>query len=160
MKTIRALSILLVVLLAACGGAGGPASTAKGGTATQKPAGNVDCTAMKAAAAQLIGLQFLAQLTTPETIESIRTVGNLDVDKLLSALGDLHALDGVSSPLGDAKGSIAFYEKAAKAAKTLLAMDPVTQAAIDAYNKENVGTVADFLGKQIAISGALGEAGC
>jgi hypothetical protein len=162
MRTKLAISILLAATLAACGGAGGPAATKNPAGTTSKPGGGttVDCTKLTAAATQLIGLQLLAQLTTPETIESIKKVGNLDVDKLLSALADLHALDSVSSPLGDAKASIDFYQKAAKAAKTLLAMDPVTQVAIDAYNKDNVGTVADFLGKQMAISGAMGEAGC
>ena len=160
MKTKLALTVLLLVVLSACGGAGGPASTAKGGAATSKPAGNVDCTAMKAAAAQLIGLQFLAQLTTPESIESIKSISSFDLEGMLTALTDLHALDSVSTPLGDAKASIDFYQKAAKAAKTLLAMNPVTQAAIDAYNKDNVGTVADFLGKQVAISGAMSAAGC
>ena len=161
MKTKATLSILLAVLLAACGGAGTPGSTANGPGATTKPAGGtVDCTKLKAAAAQLIGIQLLAQLTTPENIDSIKSINNLDLDKLLSALGDLHALDSDSTPMGNPKASIDAYEKAAKAAKTLFAMNPVTQAAIDAYNKDNVGTIADFLGKQIAISGAMGEAGC
>lgn len=161
MKTKVALSLVLAVVLAACGGTSGPLSTSsKPGTATQKPGVTVDCAQLKDAAAKLIGLQLLAQLTTPDAIESIKSVGNLDIDGMLSALTDLHALDSVSTPLGDAKASIDFYQKAANAAKTLLAMDPVTQAAVDAYNKDNVGTVADFLGKQIAISGAMGEAGC
>jgi hypothetical protein len=162
MKTKVALPLLFAVMLAACGGTGGPASTAKNQPAATQKSGNgsVDCAKVKAATAQLIGLQFLAQLTTPETVASIKSIGNLDIDALLSALGDLHALDSVSTPLGDAKASIDAYEKAAKAAKALFAMDPVTQAAIDAYNKDNVGTVADFLGKQIAISGALDAAGC
>lgn len=161
MKTNAMLSILMAILLAACGGAGGPASTAKAPGATQKPAGgSVDCAKLTAAASQLVGIQLLAQLTTPETIASIKSMGNLDLDKMLAALDELHALDSISSPLGDAKASIDFYQKAAKAAKTLLAMDPVTQAAIDAFNKENVGTIGDFLGKQMAISGAMGEAGC
>ena len=159
MKMKLALSIVLTVVVAACGGAGAPGSTAKTG-ATQKPGTAVDCTKMKAAAAQLIGIQLLAQLTTPDAIASIKSINNLDLDKLLSALGDLHALDSVSTPMGNPKASIDAYEKAAKAAKTLFAMNPVTQAAIDAYNKDNVGTVADFLGKQVAISGAMGEAGC
>jgi uncharacterized membrane protein YgdD (TMEM256/DUF423 family) len=161
MKTRAALSILFAFLLVACGGTGAPGSTAKTqpGT-TQKPGTAVDCTKLKAAVAQLIGLQFLAQLTTPDNIASIKSIGNLDLDAMLSALGDLHALDSVSTPLGNAKASIDAYEKAAKAAKVLIAMNPVTQAAIDAYNKDNVGTVADFLGKQVAISGAMGEAGC
>lgn len=165
MRTQRALSalvaILLALVIAACGG-GGPAATGKSPTATEKPGNGtaVDCAKLTAAASQLVGIQLLAQLTTPDRIASIKSLGNLDLDKLLTALDDLHALDSVSSPLGDAKASIDFYQKAAKAAKTLLAMDPVTQAAIDAYNTDNVGTVADFLGRQIAISGAMGEAGC
>jgi hypothetical protein len=165
MRTKPALQALVAVLLAlvvgACGG-GGPAATGKSPTATQKPGNgtSVDCAKLTTAASQLVGIQLLAQLTTPETIESIKSFGNLDIDKLLAALAELHALDSVSTPLGDAKASIDFYQKAAKAAKTLLAMEPVTQAAIDAYNKDNVGTVGDFLGKQIAISGAMGEAGC
>lgn len=162
MKHKIALSMVLAGLLAACGGAGGPASTSKNPpAATQKPAGgSVDCAKLKTAAAQLLGIQLLAQLTSPESIATIKSLGNLDLDKMLSALGDLHALDSVSTPLGNAKASIEVYEKAAKAAKTLFAMDPVTQAATDAYNKDNVGTIGDFLGKQMAISGALGEAGC
>ena len=162
MKTNLALSIVLAAVVAACGGAGGPASTAKGqpGATQQQGGGKVDCTKLKAAAAQLISIQLLAQLTTPESIESIKSMNSFDVNGLITALGDLHALDGVSSPLGDAKTSIDAYENAATAAKALLAMNPVTQAAIDAYNKDNVGTVADFLGKQIAISGAMSEAGC
>src|SRR5689334_16499354 len=102
MKTNLALSIVLAGVLAACGGAHPGA--------TQQPAGGkVDCTKMKAAAAQLIGIQLLAQLTTPENVASIKSqaMGNLDIDALLSALGDLHALDGVSSPFGDTKASIA-----------------------------------------------------
>jgi hypothetical protein len=52
------------------------------------------------------------------------------------------------------------YEQAANAAKVLFATEPITQAAIDAYNQDNVGTVGDFLSHQIAISGAMDEAGC
>ena len=166
MKTTRVRSIVIAALLttslAACGGTGPPGSSAGSKpAATQKPgAGTIDCAKLTEAATQLFALQLLAQMTTPENIESIKSVGNLDLDKMLSAFADLHALDGVSSALGDAKASIDFYEKAAKAAKSLLAMDPVTQVAIDAYNKDNVGSVADFLGKQLAISGAMDAAGC
>ena len=162
MKTKVALPILLALVLGACGGAGAPGSTKNPAAATQKPGGGttVDCTKLKAAAASLIGLQFLAQLTTPESVESIKSISSFDLNGMIAGLADLHALDSVSSPLGNAKASIDFYEKAAKAAKTLLAMEPVTQAALDAYNKDNVGSVADFLGKQMAISGAMSEAGC
>jgi hypothetical protein len=116
---------------------------------------------MKTAAQQLLGVQLLAQLKTPDTIESIKTkaFGNLDLDTFIAALGVLHALDGYPSVLGDPKAAIDFYIKAAEAAKVLFATEPMTQAAIDTYN-QNVGTVGDFLAKQSAISGAMGEAGC
>jgi hypothetical protein len=172
MKTRIALRLLLVATLAGCGGAG-PGATGKTGAttkpgatagqaATGKPAGPVDCAAILAAAESLVGLQFLAQLTTPENVASIKSqvIGNLDLDKMLAALGTMHALDGYTSVLGDPKAALDFYEKAARAAKVLFAMDPVTQAAIDTFNSENVGTVADFLGHQVAISGAIGEADC
>ncbi len=162
---IRIAGLSLVVLLAACGGAApGQTSKPNGATPAATPGGHgaVDCAAMTTAATQLVAVQLLAQLTTPATVESIRSkqIGNLDLDAFLSAMGTLHALDAHASPLGDPKASIEHYEKAAEAAKDLFAMEPVTQAAIDAFNKDNVGTVGDFLGKQIAISGAMGEAGC
>jgi hypothetical protein len=163
LKTTVARSILLAFVLAACGGAGSPDSTAtKQPTATQKAGATVDCAKLTAAATQLLAIQFLAQLTTPDAVEAVKSkqIGNLDIDAFLGAMTDLHALDGVSSPLGDAKASIAAYQKAATDAKALFAMSPVTQAAIDTYLKNDVGTVADFLGKQIAISGAMGAAGC
>ncbi len=160
---------LFVVLLAACGGtstASNPnppaASQAATGQATDPPAGGkVDCAALKTAAQELLGVQLLAQLKTPATIDSIKSksIGNLDPDKFLAAMQTLHALDSYKSPLGDPKPAIDAYEKAATAAKVLFATDPMTQAAIDTYN-ENVGTVSEFLGHQIAISGALDAAGC
>ena len=61
--------------------------------------------------------------------------------------------------LATPRRSIDFYETAGEAAQVLFATDPITQAAIDTYN-ENVGTVSEFLGHQIAISGAIDEAGC
>jgi hypothetical protein len=157
---------LLVALLAACGG-GGTASSAKpSATKSQTstaPAGNgqVDCAAIKTAARELLMIQFLAQLRTPDTIEQIKTqqIGGLDLDKFLASMHDLHALDSFSSPLGDPKAAIDFYEKAAKAAQVLFATDPMTQAAIDTYNL-NVGTISEFLGPQVAISGAMDAAGC
>ncbi|HXG26899.1 MAG TPA: hypothetical protein VNL94_08645 [Candidatus Binatia bacterium] len=161
------LPAVLIAVLAACGGAAPGATTGPGG-ATQRPGatqgggngGNVDCDAVRSAAQKLVGIQLLAQLTTPQAIETIKSVGNLDLDALLGALDELHALDTVSTPLGNAKESIETYEKATRAAKELFAMAPVTQAAIDAFNSEHVGTVGEFLAKQAAISGAIGEAGC
>jgi hypothetical protein len=166
MKIKVALPIALALFVAACGGgSGGPGATSKNPpVATQKPAGgggNVDCAALKTAAQQLLGIQLLAQMTTPETVESIKSnqIGNLDPDKMLAALGELHALDGVATPFGDVKSAIEVYEKSATAAKALFAKSNVTQADVDEFYK-TVGTISGFLGHQVAISGAMGEAGC
>ena len=165
MRSKLVLSILITAVLAACGGASPGATTKPGATtgtaATTKPGGNVDCEALKTAAQQLIAIQLLAQLKTPDTIESIKNkaIGNLDPDALIAALETLHALDGYSTVLGDPKASIDYYINVARAAKVLFATDPMTQAAIDTYN-QNIGTVSDFLGRQVEISGAMSEAGC
>ena len=162
--------LLSALLVAACGGATSPpaATTPAGGAATRQPAassapagGTVDCTAIKSAAVQLISIQLLAQLTTPDNVASIKgkEMGNLDLDAFLAAMKTLHTLDGYASPLGDPKAAIDAYEAAAKAAKVLFATDPVTQAAIDVYAK-NVGPVSTFLGHQVAIAGAMDQAGC
>ncbi len=167
MRKPLAISTLFVLLLAACsGGVPGatsgpnPPSTA-GPAATSKPAGNVDCAAIDTAAQQLFAVQLLAQMTTPDTVDAIRDkdIGNLDIEAFLAGMGELHALDAYSSPLGDPKAAIEVYEKAGEAAKVLFATEPITQAAIDTYY-ENVGTVGEFLGNQVAISGAIDEAGC
>jgi hypothetical protein len=165
MKSRLVSPALLVALLAGCGGAAPNANPSGTGprSGTPVPGGNgtVDCTTIKAAAQDLLMIQFLAQLKNPETIESIRTqqIGGLDLDKFLASMHDLHALDSYASPLGDPKAAIDVYEKAGKAAQVLFATKPMTQAAIDTYN-QNVGTVGEFLGHQIAISGALDAAGC
>ena len=165
MRTRLVVPVLLLVLLAACNaGSGSPgSSTGQSTPGASVPAGNgtVDCAKIRTAGEQLLALQFLAQLRSAETIEQIRTnqIGNLDLDAFLAAMHDLHALDSYASPLGDPKAAIDFYERAGEAAQVLFATEPMTQAAIDTYN-ENVGEVADFLGHQIAISGALDEAGC
>lgn len=165
MKNHLVAPILMLVLLAGCGGAGPGATTKPGATAgtavTAKPGAKVDCAAITTAAQQLIAVQFLAQLKTPDTIASIKgkTIGNLDLDAFIAGMVVLHALDAYPSVLGDPKAAIDFYIKAAQAAKVLFATDPMTQTAIDTYN-QNVGTVGDFIGHQAAISGAIGEAGC
>jgi hypothetical protein len=164
--------VLLVVLVAACGSgtASSPAPSAIGSpaatgqpAATNEPAGNgkVDCAKVKTAATNLLMIQFLAQLRTPDSVEQIRTkqFGNLDVDAFLAAMHDLHALDSYPSALGDPKAAIDFYESAGKAAQALLANDPVTQAAIDAYTQK-IGTTPQFLSHQAEIAGAMDAAGC
>ena len=175
MRIRRLTPVLVVVLLAACSGGGGAASTAKpsaaGQAPTTKPAdtaapaanGSVDCTAVKAALADLIvPIQLMAQVKDPPAVEAMKagTIGpKLDPDKILADLHALHALDGVASPLGDPKAAIASYEDAANALKTLFAASPVTQDAIDAYNK-HVGELTAFLMHQAAISGAMDGAHC
>lgn len=165
--------ILFIVLVAACGG--GTASTAKPAATnaqasagqpadTAAPAGNgsVDCAKIKAATAKIIvSVQLLAQFRDPAGVEAVKsgTIGNLNLDEFLAALKDLHALDGQTSVMGDPKAAIDAYEKAGEAAKTLFAMNPVTQDAIDTYNT-NVGTITEFLGHQSAIAGAMDSAGC
>lgn len=166
MRNSLVVSSLLVVLVAACGGNAGATSNpnppATGGTtSTGQPAGQVDCAAIALAGQQLLAVQLLAQLKTPDAVESIRSkqFGNLDLDTFLAALDELHALDAYASPLGDPKAAIDVYEKAAKAAQVLFATEPITQAAIDTYNL-NVGTVGEFLSHQVAIAGAVDAAGC
>ena len=173
MRVRLVIPILLVAMLAACSGSSAtpiPSTSATSGqgssgqqSRTTAPAANgkVDCTKINSAAQQLLMIQFLAQLRTPDNVEQIRTkeMGNLDIDAFLAGLHELHALDSYSSPLGDPKAAIDFYEKAGKAAQVLFAADPITQAAIDGYNT-NVGSVSDFLGHQIAIAGAIDAAGC
>ena len=160
-------SLVVVLLVAACGGGGTGATSrpnppATGTGATSKPAGQVDCDAIKTAGQQLLAVQLLAQFRTPENVAAIKdnAIGNLDLDAFLAALAVLHALDAYPSPLGDPKAAIDRYEEAARAAQVLFETEPVTQAAIDAFNSENIGTVGEFIGGQAAIAGAIDEAGC
>lgn len=169
MRTRLVFPLLLIVILSACGGttatnANPPTTGNQTSTSqpTKAPAGKVDCAKIKTAAVELLGVQFMAQLNDKDTVEAVRAkqMGNFDPDTFLAAMHELHALDSYASPvLGDPKPAIDFYEKAATAAKTLFATDPITQAAIDTYNL-NVGTAAAFLGHQTAIAGAMSEAGC
>ena len=145
---------------------GGAAPSTGGNTqaaSTPAPAGNgsVDCAKIKTAAVQLLAVQLLAQLRSPDTAEQLKTkqIGNLDLDAFLAAMHELHALDGYSSALGDPKAAIDTYEDAAKAVQAMFATEPITQAAVDAYVAK-IGTLTDFLGHQVAISGAMDAAGC
>ena len=171
----RLLSLALVALVAAaCGGGGASATTnptAAATTAASQAAastgtggtGKIDCTATKQAGAEMIvGSQILAQLRTPDTVQAVKdkTIGGtFDPDTFIAAMQKLHVLDNVKSPLGDPKAAIDAYIAAGQAAKDLLAKSSVTQADIDAYLK-NVGSISDFIGKQMAISGAMSAAGC
>jgi hypothetical protein len=172
MRIRSVIPVLVVALLAGCGGGtassgnppatGSQASTGQAARATAPAVnGKADCAAIKTAAQQLLMVQFLAQLNTADTIAQVKAkqIGSLDLDTFLAAMHALHALDSYSSPLGDPKAAIDFYEKAGTAAQVLFATSPITQAAIDTY-MQNVGTVGEFIGHQAAISGAMGTAGC
>jgi hypothetical protein len=183
MRIKLAIPVLLVAVLAACGGgtassvnpsAGGTASSVSpsaGGsqasisqppqTSAPSGKGKVDCTAINAATKQLLMVQLLAQLRTPDAVGPIKAgqMGNLDLDAFLASMHELHALDAYASPLGDPKVAIDRYEKAAAAAKVLFATDPITQPAIDTY-LQTVGTIAEFIGNKTAIVGAVSAAGC
>ncbi len=165
-------AVMLAAGLAACGGGGSPAPAASSGVATAAPSGapasaapagngKVDCAAVKGAAQQLLKVQFLAQLKTPDTIEQIKAkqIGNLDLDTFLASMDALHALDAYTSPLGDVKAAIDAYEAAGKAAQVLFAVEPITQAAIDTYNQE-VGPRAAFIRHAPTILAAMDAAGC
>lgn len=169
MRLRHAIPALVVVILAACSGtststssSGTPSSGTPSSANPSTPAGQVDCDAIDTAAQQLFAVQLLAQLTTPDNVAAIRDqqIGNLDLDAFLAGMDDLHVLDAYSSPLGDPKAAIDLYEEAGRGAQVLFANDPITQAQIDTYNTEFVGTIPEFLSHQIAISGAVGEAGC
>jgi hypothetical protein len=173
MRTRLLLTTLLgAVLLAACSGGSAstvkpptvPAQTAAAPADSAAPAGggSVDCTAVKAALAKIIvSVQLLAQMRDPAGVDAVqsKTIGDFDPDEFLAALHELHALDGQTSVMGDPKAAIDAYEDAGQAAKTLFATKPVTQDAVDAYNT-HVGTVAEFLGHQGAIAGAMDSAHC
>lgn len=158
--------LLLALVVAACSGAtpgatSKPNATSGGGLATAKLGGKVDCAAINTAAQQLLMIQFLAQLNTPDAIEAIKTkaMGNLDLDTFQAAMQQLHALDAYSSALGDPKAAIDLYQNAAKAAAVLFATNPMTQDAIATYS-HSIGTPTEFLQRQVAISGAIAAAGC
>ena len=167
-------TLLAAVLLAACTGGGGTASTTKprrpcpdGRRARSTPprarvaAASTAPPSRPALAKIIVSVQLLAQMRDPDGVDAVKskTIGDFDPDEFLAALHDLHALDGQTSVMGDPKAAIDAYEDAAQAAKTLFATKPVTQAAIDTYNT-HVGTIAEFLGHQGAIAGAMDSAHC
>ena len=125
--------------------------------------GSVDCTAVKAALAKIIvSVQLLAQMRDPAGVDAVqsKTIGDFDPDEFLAALHDL-ARASTARPRSWAtrRPRSTPMRTAGQAAKTLFATKPVTQAAIDTYNT-HVGTIAEFLGHQGAIAGAMDSAHC
>ena len=168
------------ILLAGCGGGGSSdssksdggsgttattkadtGSTDSGGSGGGSGKGDVNCAAVKEAAQSLISVQLLAQIKDPQSVADLKskTFGNLDLKKFAADMKVLHQLDNSSGPLGDPKAAIDVYERAAKDAQALFDADVPAQADIDAYNA-SIGSTAEFLGHQVAISGALDQAGC
>lgn len=146
------------------GGSGDTATTADPGSGSSdsgSTGGDVDCTAVKKAAEDLLMVQLMAQIRDPQSIESMSNeqLVNLDFDQFQASMKVLHQLDGYDSPLGDPKAAIETYEDAATKAQALFEADAPTQADIDAYN-ESIGSTSEFLMHQTAISGALDEADC
>lgn len=161
----RVLALLAVAVLVAACGAGAPGGAASAGAASGPAASSAakpNCAALKKAASQLaVGVQLLAQMRSPQTVEAVKdkVVGDFDPDTFIAALQQLHAVDSPTAPLGNPKTAIDNYIAAAQSAKTLLAKDGVTQADVDAYLAK-VGTISDFVGGQAPISAALSAAGC
>jgi len=173
-----ALLVIVVFTLAACGGSSGDdpgaSSTTGAGDDSAAPlaanddsapvgtndsSGDIDCAALGAARAVIsTETQSLAQVSAPNWVAQLSDFG-LDIDAYLRAVDTLRPLEGVGSPLGSPKETLDLYQSAGEAMKAMMEADAVTQADVDAYN-EIVGTVGDFIGSQIAINGALGEAGC
>lgn len=178
----RALPLLVLCVLAACGsddGGAGAVTTARGpeattgvtssetaATANEEPAGggsgDFDCAEIEESLLVLgIPIQLMAQVRDPANFQSIKdgVMVQLDIDAFLASVQELRVLEAFQSPLGDPGESLDVYEEAGLAMKVLMEKDTVTQADIDEYNT-NVVEVGEFLGHQIAISGALDEAGC
>src|SRR5687767_12423374 len=171
---MKSLVVLLCVsLLVACGsdadksGSGG-ATSEPGISATEtapdgdESGGAVDCAEVRSALTTMgIPLQLMAQVRDPSSIQTLKEppVGPIDMDAFLAAIADLRVLEAYPSPLGYVKDSFDSYEQAGVALKGLLEEEAVTQADIDAYNAK-IGPAGEFLAKQSAIAGAMGEAGC
>jgi hypothetical protein len=140
--------------------------TAPDDATTAAPTGNgsgeVDCAKIRdAAATMLVPVQLMAQVRDPSSIQDMKEppLGPIDMDAFLGAIEDLRVLEAFPSPLGSTKDSLDFYAAAGTTLKGLLDADSVTQADVDAYNAQ-IGPLTDFLGKQAAISGSVGAAGC
>lgn len=168
--TVAVFVLVGTVALTACGGGDGSASsTAPRSTPTtsersSEPEGAVDCAAVrKAAADMIVPLQLIAQMSSPDQVDSIKANQSvpLDLDGLLAALGTLHQLDGYDQPpFGSPKPSIDDYEKAAQGAKALLSSNQLDQASVEAFYRQDVVSPSAFLTKQAAISAAVDAARC
>jgi hypothetical protein len=167
-RTAAALAaVTLALILAGCSS---PATTSGDTQAGSTPAvttpasdgggGSVDCTALSgdAGATYTVGLQLLAQMRSQDVVDSMKASGiTYDPDAMAAILTKLKSLAG-HSVLGDPGPDVDFYLSANEKARAILAIDgPVPQAMFDdlAAFEGDLGT---FLGRQISISSAYGEA--
>lgn len=130
-------------------------------SAVNDESASLDCEYLQDAARAdgLVGLQIIPQLTSIEQFEAVRS-GPLSFDAaaLIDYLDRLEPLKDVESPLGDPDADIDFYREVARAVQPLLeSPEPPTQEQVDAF-MALVGEPGAFIGRQLSISGALGEA--
>ena len=182
----RFLAVFLVLsglTLTACGGSSNKTATNSGAaksttssaassgsddgsstTTAGSGSGDVDCTAVKAAAAKfIVEVQYLAQLKNKDAYALIKdgTV-SFDPTQMAADLETLRALEDVDisplQPAGAVKKSLDTYAQANDLAKQNLAVDdPFTQAKGQEL-ADLTSNIADFLGGQAAISEAISKA--
>jgi len=180
MRRFLAVFLLIPALaLSACGGsskhstatkdsstttASGSESGSASSSTTSGGSGDVDCTAVKTAAAHfIVEVQYLAQLRDKDAYALIKdgTVG-FDPTKMADDIETLRGLEDVDisplQPAGAVKKALDNYEQANDLAKQNLAVDdPFTQAKGQQLADLTANT-ADFLGGQTAISEAISKA--
>jgi len=144
------------------GGSSGGSSTTTSGSGSGS--GDVDCTAVKAAAATfIVEVQYLAQLKDKDAYALIKNgTVSFDPTKMAADLETLRTLEDVDisplQPSGAVKKSLDTYAQANDLAKQNLAVDdPFTQAKGQEL-ADLTSNVADFLGGQAAISEAISKA--
>ncbi len=169
-RTATALAaVTLALILAGCSS---PATTTGAAQAGSTPAvtsttpasgakgGSVDCTALSgdAGATYIVGIQLLAQLTTQDSVDSLKAgVLNYDPDAMGAILVKLKSLAG-HSILGDPGPDVDFYIQANDMAREILAVSgPVPQDKFDAL-KALEGDPGSFLGHQLSINAAYDDA--
>jgi PBP1b-binding outer membrane lipoprotein LpoB len=120
----------------------------------------VDCTALsgEAGGTFLIGIQVLAQLTTQDTVDTIKAgTLNYDPDAMSAILAKLKTLTN-KSILGDPQAAVVTIGKANDQARAILAVSgPVKQSMFDDM-KAIVVDPGTFLSKQTAIDAAYSSA--
>lgn len=160
--TSAAIAALVALTLSACSPDGGDASGTTTTTTTTQAGGggDFDCAVLDDPETQtyLLGIQILAQLRSQDQVDGIKS-GSLTYDpdgvkRVLELLKGLPS-DGT---LGDPGPDLDFYLEANEKARAILAVDgPVPQEMFDDLIAFE-GDIGSFLGHQLSINGAVGEA--